>query len=224
MLGTWSGPFAALVGAALGAGAGDVAEGVGAFVAEGARVGRAAAADRVHDEEEGARHQAIRPRISGRSGGRRLGDRVGGAHPRLGGGEACGVGGVDAGERRVGLDRGAEAEQQLEADRVVDRVAGAPAAAAELDDRERRARGCRWRRRSPRRRPPRRRSRARPADAPRSRRGSPSARRAPRPCGRSARPPRPDAKASRTWAAPAAGSSARPAAARSSPPSATVTS
>ena len=40
---------------------------------------------------------------------------------------------MDAGERRVGLDRGAEAEQELEPDGVVDGVAGAAAAAADLD-------------------------------------------------------------------------------------------
>ena len=64
-------PGAAGLGAAFGAGERDVAEGVGALVAEGGGVGRAAAADRVEDEEEGARHQAMRPRIERRLGGRR---------------------------------------------------------------------------------------------------------------------------------------------------------
>ena len=63
MFGTCERPGAARLGPALGAGLGDVAEGVGALVAEGGGVGRAAAADRVHDEEEGAGHQAMRPRI-----------------------------------------------------------------------------------------------------------------------------------------------------------------
>ena len=60
---------AAVVGAAFGAGDGDMAEGVGALVAEGGGVGGAAAADRVEDEEEGARHQAIRWWTSGPSSG-----------------------------------------------------------------------------------------------------------------------------------------------------------
>ena len=47
----------------------DVAEGVGALVAEGGGVRGAAAADGVEDEEEGARHQAMRPRMSGASAG-----------------------------------------------------------------------------------------------------------------------------------------------------------
>ena len=51
---------AAGLGAARGAGRRDVAEGVGALVAEGGGVGGAAAADRVHHQEDRARHQAIR--------------------------------------------------------------------------------------------------------------------------------------------------------------------
>ena len=119
-----------------------MAEGVGAFVAEGGGVGRAAAADRVQDEQEGARHQAIRSWTSGPSSARRL---VRGGRRRGRGRSAAAsaglVGGVDAGERRVGLDDGAEADQALEPDGVVDRVAGAAAAAAELDHGEAEAAG-----------------------------------------------------------------------------------
>ena len=155
-------PGAARLGPALGAGADDVAEGVGAFVAEGGGVGRAAAADRVHDEEEGARHQAMRPRIERRLGAaasRRCGRRRGRA-PRRRRAPAASA----AWMRASGVSGSTEAPRPssaLEPDRVVDRVAGAAAAAAELDHREAEARGCRWRRRSPRVRRARRRSRAR---------------------------------------------------------------
>ena len=64
------------------------------------------------------RHQAIRSRISGVSGGAALADRVGGAHPRLGAAQRRLVGRVDTGERRVRLDRGAEPDQVLEARRA----------------------------------------------------------------------------------------------------------
>ena len=66
--------------------------------------------------------RSARGSAASRAGARRRG--VGGAEAGLGGGERGRVGGVDAGERRVGLDRGAEAEQVLEADGVVDAVAG----------------------------------------------------------------------------------------------------
>ena len=62
-------PGPAGLGPARGAGLHDVPERVGAFVAEGGRVGGAAAADAVHDQQRRPRHQAIRSRISGVSGG-----------------------------------------------------------------------------------------------------------------------------------------------------------
>ena len=68
MVGTLSGPERRL-GAALGAGQRDMAERVGALVAEGRGVGRPAAADRIHHHEEGARHQTTRSWISGASAG-----------------------------------------------------------------------------------------------------------------------------------------------------------
>ena len=113
----------------------------GALVAEGAGVGGAAAADRVEDEEEGARHQAIRWWTSGPSSGGALVQPVGGADAGDGGLERGLAAGVDAGERRVGLDDGAEADQALEPDGMVDGVGRPPAPAAELDHREAEAAG-----------------------------------------------------------------------------------
>ena len=126
-------PGPAGLGPARGAGLHDMSERVGPFVAEGGRVGRAAAADAVHDEQRRPRHQAIRSRISGRLRRGGVADRVGGAHARLGAPQRRLVGGVDAGERRVGIDRGAEPDQVLEAHRVVDGVAGPAPPAPELD-------------------------------------------------------------------------------------------
>ena len=56
---------AALLGPALGAGLHDMAERIGAGIAEFRGIRRAAAAGRIHHHEERARHQAIRSWISG---------------------------------------------------------------------------------------------------------------------------------------------------------------
>ena len=85
--------------------------------------------------------QAIRSWRSGADLGRVLADAVGRPDPRLGRRQRGAVPGVDARERRVGLDDGAEAEQVLEPDRVVDRIARPPPPAAELDDGEAEAAG-----------------------------------------------------------------------------------
>ena len=49
-----------------GAGGGDMAERIGALVAELRRIGRPADADGIHDEENGARHQRFLRRRSAR--------------------------------------------------------------------------------------------------------------------------------------------------------------
>ena len=182
---------------------------------------------RVHDQEDRARHQ--RDPLDGSvgvSGARRIADRVGGAHaaPR----RARSAASSAAWMRPSGVSgstAGAEAEQALEADRMVDAVAGPAPPAAELDHGEAERAGRRSPRRNPRRpaghvRHHRRAAQVRARCRRGNRAGPPSA--ATMRSNRSAAAP--EAKASRIRSAPSSASAASPPAPRSSPPSATVTS
>src|SRR5687767_8039569 len=97
-------------------------ERVGALVAVGGRVRRAADADRVHDEEESARHSADPLQDQGARGRRHVPDAIGTAQSSRAGLRLRLVLYMDGAEWTVGADARADAGQLREADGVVDRV------------------------------------------------------------------------------------------------------
>ena len=123
-----------------GAGGGDVAERVGALVAEFFRVRGAADADGIHDEKNRARHSALLradPLVNEAAARRRLAERVGArgrSRPRLRRSSRRARGRCASG--RVAADLVADAGELGQPDGMVDRVLGARAPAAERDDRE----------------------------------------------------------------------------------------
>ncbi len=205
-------PAPAVLGAAGRAGLHDMPERVGARVAEGGGVRRAAAADRIHHQQERARHQAIRSMTSGRHGRRRLPDRVCRPDPRRRGREPRRVRRVDACQRRARARPTAPSPSSCSSPTAWSIASPCvPPPAAELDHRNAERRACRWRSRIPRARRSPRRSPARPrrcaSKSSRKPRGPPSA--ATIRSNRSAAAP--EAKARRIASAPASRPAASPA-------------